>query len=188
MSSYNQVRVAVDPAWTFLAEGGDGTVYRSSEHVLKVFRSPKKAAKEAKYLQRLSTSGFTPVYISYDNDRSVIMQYLHGVTLHKYLRLLREMGAQAPADLEKSMVNMYYCLRDLHINPNDSNLLNYVVNPESNRIYRIDFTRSIDNDRVLHYCQLLMQKVYRYFPLATLTLKPYLLPYITEAWKQEFGF
>jgi predicted Ser/Thr protein kinase len=183
--------------WTLLTEGADGDVYYNAQakEVKKQFKSANADRTEHHYLQLLQDSGVTPRVIAYDNNKTIRKQHITGKTLKRYLLDLR--GTNADEQVQRNFIHMLEKLREYRVNPNDSNLLNYIIE-NFGKVYRIDFAKAkmLATPSVQAAYQdsfMLATKIYKSFPLVVQTvqfLREPLLAYntIPLAWRDLFQF
>jgi len=147
----------------------------------------QEASTEAKFLRKLSGTGIAPELIRQEGS-SIIMERIEGLLLSEYVRTMNSRGAVAPRAIQESMIRVLQILHERSVNPNDSNLRNYIVNEDSQRVYRIDFAAGRLNQDVLDNLFMLASKIYKVFPEVIRFLKPSLQAQITPEWARLFGY
>lgn len=172
--------------WTYLTAGRDGSIYIKDDQIMKVFTARTKAAKEAKFTSAMKGSGVVPEVYSFQ-DMTLIMQKVNGVDLQSYMKGLR--GAPAPSPVQNSLIETLRTLDEYGINPNDSNLQNFIVDESISKVWRIDLgdAKTDRNHTMLKNAFILASKIYKSFPLVIQWLEPYMdLP--NQQWRSVFGY
>jgi len=129
-----------------VTRGRDGEVYFSVDDTLglvfKVYRSANKARNEMQYQARAAAEGISPeVYelINLGNEHVLVMQRVNGEPLPSFCNKQSNRVSDA---LEASMALIFEKLDKLKITPNDNNPLNFLVDGEKEKVWRIDFSAS----------------------------------------------
>ena len=174
--------------WVKITEGRDGAIFQKGNIIRKKFNSEKKAIKESTFLQILSGTGISPDFIS-QVGVDVTMEKSPGVTLDIYVSKMKKLGKTASKEIDVGLINIVNVLERMEVNPNDNNLLNYIVDETSDSIKRIDFGAGKRKPAHRTNYVLLMQKIHSVFPMFV----EHMIPHVESIyprfnpWREIFG-